>query len=249
MRCWRPGCPLSKTIQKAYAFDLSLPILAVVAQLLQMGEVDLQLAPPLADAGRLRLNGVETRNLTLLSMNATASGFADQSLDCVVTSFLLDVISEPTKLIEEIHRILVPGGVWVNYGPTGPRNALWHFDRSELSDLACSLGFELLQHVAHRTTLFAFGAEDSDGAWSSHMCHLTLFRAGRADSCVLSRYPSRIGRRPWMQERYQGTIPPPRLNSNYPRGSAQRLFFDIAVYWANPSALPSIRVRRRSQPC
>jgi ubiquinone/menaquinone biosynthesis C-methylase UbiE len=52
-------------------------------------------------------------------MDALDTAFADGSVACVVTSFLIDLIPEPRKLASEIHRILCDDGVWINYGPSG----------------------------------------------------------------------------------------------------------------------------------
>ena len=59
----------------------------------------------------------------LAAMDAFDTVFADGSVDCVVTAFLLDLIPEPRRLADEIHRILRDKGVWINHGPSGPLSA------------------------------------------------------------------------------------------------------------------------------
>ena len=44
------------------------------------------------------------------------------SQDCVVTSFFIDCAHNVVEFIELIHRILKPGGKWINFGPL-----LYHF--------------------------------------------------------------------------------------------------------------------------
>ena len=44
------------------------------------------------------------------------------SHDCIVTSFFIDCAHNVVEYIELIHRILKPGGKWINFGPL-----LYHF--------------------------------------------------------------------------------------------------------------------------
>lgn len=176
-----PGCGagglaarLAAPFGEAYAFDTSLPILAILARLLRQGSLDLCLAPPLTEAGRLAMRGADASQLEILAMDATRTAFANGALDCVVTAFLLDLIPDPHLLVAEVNRMLAPGGIWINYGPTGPRGALWHFSGVETVELAKRHGFSILESEPHRSTLFNFGAADPAGAWSSHVCNLLV---------------------------------------------------------------------------
>ena len=42
------------------------------------------------------------------NLDAFETAFAAASVDCIVTSFLLDLLPDPTKLAKEIHRVLRP---------------------------------------------------------------------------------------------------------------------------------------------
>ena len=48
---------------------------------------------------------------------------ADASFDAVATVFFIDTAPNVVSYIETIHRVLRPGGVWVNLGPL-----LWHWE-------------------------------------------------------------------------------------------------------------------------
>uniref|UniRef100_A0A7S2UVA9 carnosine N-methyltransferase n=1 Tax=Fibrocapsa japonica TaxID=94617 RepID=A0A7S2UVA9_9STRA len=50
--------------------------------------------------------------------------------DCVVTCFFIDTAPVVLQYVETIHRILKPGGVWINLGPL-----LYHWAAADLKDL------------------------------------------------------------------------------------------------------------------
>jgi len=115
-------------------------------------------------------------NVFLCAMDAAVTAFADGALDCVVTSFLLDILGNPYLLAEEVRRILAEGGVWINYGPSGPPNALFRFDDTEMAKLAEVAGFEHISSQRHRTTFLDFTRYDPSSTYESHVCYLTIFR-------------------------------------------------------------------------
>lgn len=57
--------------------------------------------------------GISLENVTLCRMNALDIPFADESVDTVVADSMLHLISNPTKVISEIHRVLKRGGRFV----------------------------------------------------------------------------------------------------------------------------------------
>lgn len=68
--------------------------------------------------------------------------------DAVLTCFFIDTAKNIVNYLRIIHRILTPGGIWINCGPL-----LWHFENSEdisielsleeVKELAAKIGFEL----------------------------------------------------------------------------------------------------------
>ena len=80
--------------------------------------------------------------------DGTDPPFADQTFDSVVTPWFIDQV--PTDLeafVRRVHRLLVPGGRWINHGPLIYRPdalpiARWYV-RQEIFDLASAVGFRM----------------------------------------------------------------------------------------------------------
>ncbi|TFK52860.1 N2227-domain-containing protein [Heliocybe sulcata] len=79
--------------------------------------------------------------------------------DAIVTCFFIDTAKNIVNYLRILHRILKPGGVWINLGPL-----LWHFennttndpsvelDLEEVKTLACQIGFEFHNERTVETT-------------------------------------------------------------------------------------------------
>jgi len=79
--------------------------------------------------------------------------------DAILTCFFIDTAKNIVNYLRIIHRILAPGGVWINLGPL-----LWHFennatndpsvelDLEEVKQLARDIGFELSKERTIETT-------------------------------------------------------------------------------------------------
>ncbi|MBR5658942.1 MAG: GNAT family N-acetyltransferase [Lachnospiraceae bacterium] len=59
---------------------------------------------------RAKRNDVSLENVTLCRMNALEIPLKDESVDCVVANSMLHLISNPQKVLDEIYRVLKPGG-------------------------------------------------------------------------------------------------------------------------------------------
>jgi hypothetical protein len=115
-------------------------------------------------------------HVELVAMDACETAFADGAIDCVVTSFLLDLIPDPRSLADEIHRILSEGGVWINYGPSGTLEALWRFDQTEGAAFFEAAGFRVIRADAHRATYLDLSRDDPLSSFQNHMCYVTAAR-------------------------------------------------------------------------
>jgi len=75
--------------------------------------------------------------------------FRDKTFDTVVTPWFIDQIpSDLRNCLSEVHRLLKPGGHWLNHGPLRyrPETPLeLRFGREELFDLASRAGFQIDQ--------------------------------------------------------------------------------------------------------
>jgi hypothetical protein len=110
----------------------------------------------------------------------------------MVTSFLLDLLPDPRKLANEIHRVLCPGGVWINYGPSGPLQSLWRFDEAEGRAFFETAGFDVLDCNAVRATYLDLSRDCPSWSFQNHVCYLTVARktSGGFAAAISSAVPS-----------------------------------------------------------
>ena len=161
---------------RAIGFDLALPFLVAARRLLDGGTLDVAVSKTLHASGRVSLGGTKAAPVGLLAMDAFDTAFPDGVADCVVTAFFLDLLPDPRKLAAEIHRILAAGGVWINYGPSGPMKALWRFDGAEMQAFLETSGFAPIEIEALRATYLDLSREFPSWGYRSHVCTLTAAR-------------------------------------------------------------------------
>ncbi len=161
-------------------FDLTLPVLVAARHLLDGKNIALDMPRAIHEPGRITLHNRTPQaagaRRELVAMDAFDAAFVDSSVDCVVTSFLIDLIPDPGRLADEIHRILSPNGIWINYGPSGPLRALWRFDRSEGAAFFEAGGFTVVQAEAYRATYLDLSRDCPTWSFQNHMCYLTSVR-------------------------------------------------------------------------
>jgi len=63
--------------------------------------------------------------------------------DAVMTCFFIDTAKNIVNYLRIIHRILAPGGVWINLGPL-----LWHWENNNTSDPSIELSLEEIKVLA-----------------------------------------------------------------------------------------------------
>lgn len=93
----------------------------------------LSLLQRLAEANRISL-----ANVTLVRMNALDIPLSDNSVDTVIANSMLHLISNPEKVLSEIHRVLTKGGVFVclDDAPTNNSNlSEEEFDNSKIAEI------------------------------------------------------------------------------------------------------------------
>jgi SAM-dependent methyltransferase len=134
---------LAKTLLDGGAIDLhfSFPRGAT-----PVSQVPVRLHGPAAHRG-----GIE-----LIVANVNRLPFSSGSLSCVITQYLIDIVPSPKALTAEIHRVLVPGGVWINLSTLGVHvepPVGRSFDPLDVLDLPSFLqrsGFTSLHQAVHR---------------------------------------------------------------------------------------------------
>jgi SAM-dependent methyltransferase len=185
---------LPPEFDRVLGFDLTLPVLAAARCLLDGGSLELALPRAINKIGSATLRRRESRSsgsfIALAAMDAFNTAFANDSIDCVVTSFLLDLVSDPHAVANEIHRILSHGGVWINYGPSGPLKALLRFDEIETPAFIEANGFAVVAADAFRATYLDLSRDCPTWSFQSHICYLTTARkAGASQRCAKAEGP------------------------------------------------------------
>ncbi|EPS96381.1 hypothetical protein FOMPIDRAFT_1038167 [Fomitopsis schrenkii] len=65
--------------------------------------------------------------------------------DAILTCFFIDTAKNIVNYLRVIHRILAPGGVWINIGPL-----LWHFENNSTNDPSIELTLEEVKTLARK---------------------------------------------------------------------------------------------------
>ncbi len=177
---------LPPEFDRVLGFDLTLPVLAAARRLLDDENIDLALPRAINEAGGITLRGRGSR-AELAAMDALDTAFSDGAVDCIITSFLLDLIPEPAKLVHEIHRVLADGGAWINYGPSGPLNALRRFDHAEGAAFMEAAGFTVVAAEAYRATYLDLSRDCPSWSFQNHICYLTSARKTGPDPARAAR--------------------------------------------------------------
>jgi SAM-dependent methyltransferase/uncharacterized protein YbaR (Trm112 family) len=63
------------------------------------------------------LNGAAQKrcSIELVSADVTKLPFTNSSVTCVLTPYLLDIVHDSSAVVAEIHRVLAPNGIWINF--------------------------------------------------------------------------------------------------------------------------------------
>jgi SAM-dependent methyltransferase/uncharacterized protein YbaR (Trm112 family) len=181
--------------ERVLGFDLTFPVLSAARQLLDGNSLDLAMPRAINQSGHITLRRREARasspHVELVAMDALDTAFADGSVACVVTSFLIDLFPEPRRLAREIHRILCDNGIWINYGPSGPLQAFLRFDQTESAAFLDAAGFTVIGAEAYRTTYLDLSRDCPSWSFQNHVCYLTSARkTGAAREKLIRRTPN-----------------------------------------------------------
>ncbi|KEP53569.1 MFS general substrate transporter [Rhizoctonia solani 123E] len=65
--------------------------------------------------------------------------------DAVLTCFFIDTAKNIISYLKTIHKILAPGGVWINLGPL-----LWHWENNNTNDMSIELDLEEVKELARK---------------------------------------------------------------------------------------------------
>ncbi|WP_310534673.1 methyltransferase domain-containing protein [Novosphingobium sp.] len=173
--------------------DLSLPAMLWAQDLLHGGDAELrpEHGGQRGDGNAICIGGSDRGpgNAGFAVADAGNLPFADGSQSLVVTQYLLDIAVDPAGIAGEVHRVLAPGGVWVNVGLPfrlpGDSAGADRWSEEDMHAFAGLHGFEL-DHAEARVLphldLSAF-----DPAWNGEVHRVVLFRARKAGPAQRSR--------------------------------------------------------------
>ena len=117
---------------------LSLPLYPVGCDV-----VGIDISEPMLDRARTRLEGLEHASVLLENMDARAISYGDGYFDKVLAPYVISVVPDPARVMEEITRVCRPGGtvIVVNHfqSPFRPVAALEHL----LTPLSTWVGFRM----------------------------------------------------------------------------------------------------------
>jgi phosphatidylethanolamine/phosphatidyl-N-methylethanolamine N-methyltransferase len=85
---------------------LELPLLPATTRVMGV-----DLSPPMLDVARKRVNRMGLAQVkALLEMDAQALGFADGAFDVALAPYVMSVLPDPAKALDEMWRVVRPGG-------------------------------------------------------------------------------------------------------------------------------------------
>ncbi len=141
---------LSAMYSSAYAVDNCVPAVLLVKEILSGKKIELLMNFP-SDSYALKQQRIKIpagqvkrrKNIQVIVADIHRLPFESDSLDTVITQYVLDIIPNHTLLFLEIHRVLKKGGVWINLGIPGFKNMADQNNHLNLSNILSEAGFKL----------------------------------------------------------------------------------------------------------
>jgi len=156
----------ARDARSTIALDID-PLVALVAQRMASGH-SLALTEARSNAtemtrfGRLRTlraPGGAVERFHVLLANGLRPPLREGVFDTVLTPWFIDVVPPDLRdFIGVLHRLLAPGGRWINYGPLlfpPERPAAYRYTREEVLGIAQAAGFQVT-HQADQMVRFAY---------------------------------------------------------------------------------------------
>jgi ubiquinone/menaquinone biosynthesis C-methylase UbiE len=155
---------VAEFFDRTIGVEVGIDALLLARRLLEGGEATLHFNFPgiesVINQERVTLRGPSAprRGIELIAADVYRLPFSSQSLSCILTQYLLDIVPNQKALASEVCRVLSPGGVWINFGlPLASAAG----DLSATLDLPLFLehtGFRLLEYSTHRYSYLDFSA-------------------------------------------------------------------------------------------
>ncbi|WP_438025463.1 methyltransferase domain-containing protein [Sorangium sp. So ce233] len=165
--------------------DLSLPTLLLARGVLAGDDVVLNFEDIGWKPVRLQKPAPSARPVDLLVADVNRLPFKSGLMSVVVTQYLMDLMVDPVATALEIHRVLKPGGIWINFSnpmklreEPSPYGAL---DIADVPPIFEPVGFDVVRCDETRFTLLNFAHLDPAGVGSFQKVHHTVMRKRSAD--------------------------------------------------------------------
>jgi len=102
----------------------------------------IDLSAPMLDKARDRILGKGLRNCRVLEMDAAQMSFPDESFDIVYAPYLISVVPDPVRVVEEMRRVCRRGGRIVILNHFKSKNPLMSRIETAISPLTVHIGFK-----------------------------------------------------------------------------------------------------------
>jgi len=175
---------LSNNFSNLYGIDLSIPTLMTAQQLLRGEDINFYMEG--AEWKEIHLTApIKPNNpITLIASNVMRLPFQDASISAIVTQYMMDLDSNhPQYLINEIHRVLKPGGIWVNFSiPFSLPGDIFELGAIKINDLPNffkPLGFEFLVGEQQRFKFWNLEEITETGKRVDHEVHFYVLKKAR----------------------------------------------------------------------
>lgn len=119
----------------SYGVDLSLPGLLMAKKYIEGSSLNFLLKEANWQKVNLSPPKLAKNQIRFLTADVMALPFKDASLSVVISQYLLDIVSNAELFTKEIHRVLEPGGVWINFSKPFNVNCPAELGRYQLSEL------------------------------------------------------------------------------------------------------------------
>ena len=163
---------IASSFEHVYGIDLSAPTLLIARAVLRGEAVVIHLEN--ASWHPVHLQNLEPprSNVHLAVADVARLPLPPDSMSAVVTQYLMDVVGNPYAIAREIHRVLKPGGVWLNFSrpmwlPSEPRE-LGRPSNEELPHFLGQNGLELVDSGRERFVVLNLAAVSVEATVAEH---------------------------------------------------------------------------------
>jgi SAM-dependent methyltransferase len=106
---------MSHYFDDSYGVDLVLPALLAAKRFISGNPLTFHLEKAQWKKVQLTPPSNSSNNVHFITANVMNLPFKDNSLSVIATQFLLNVVGDPIRFSEEIHRVLKDDGIWINF--------------------------------------------------------------------------------------------------------------------------------------